>query len=51
MREVVFLIQTADRKGLLAEISGFFYSSGFNILQCRQYSDVRTERYFMGKEV
>ena len=47
MREVVFLIQTADRKGLLAEISGFFYSSGFNILQCRQYSDVRTERYFM----
>ena len=47
MRQVVFLIQTADRKGLLAEISSFFYNSGFNILQCRQFSDVRTERYFM----
>ena len=47
MRQVVFLIQTADRKGLLAEISSFFYNSGFNILQCRQFSDVRAERYFM----
>ena len=47
MRQVVFLIQTADRKGLLAEISSFFYNSGFNILQCRQFSDVRAKRYFM----
>lgn len=47
MGEVVFLIQTADRKGLLAGITGFFFSRGFNILQCSQYSDVRTERYFM----
>ncbi len=47
MREVIFLIQTEDRKGLLSEISSFFYNSGFNILQCRQYSDVRSGRYFM----
>lgn len=47
MREVVFLIQAADRKGLLAEISNFFYGSGFNILNCRQFSDVRAGRYFM----
>ena len=47
MREVVFLIQAEDRKGLLAEISNFFYNSGFNILQCRQFSDVRAGRYFM----
>ncbi|MDR0933043.1 MAG: formyltetrahydrofolate deformylase [Victivallales bacterium] len=47
MREVVFLIQAADRKGLLAEISSFFYNSGFNILQCRQFSDIRAGRYFM----
>ena len=47
MRQVVFLIQTADRKGLLAEISSFFYNSGFNILQCRQFSDIRAGRYFM----
>ena len=41
MRQAVFLIQTADRKGLLAEITGFFYSRQFNILLCRQYTDVR----------
>ncbi len=47
MRQAVFLIQTEDRKGLLAQISGFFYSRNFNILQCQQYSDMREGRYFM----
>ncbi|HJH02475.1 MAG TPA: formyltetrahydrofolate deformylase [Victivallis vadensis] len=47
MRQAVFLIQTADRKGLLAEITGFFYSRQFNILLCRQYTDVRENMYFM----
>ncbi len=47
MRQAVFLIQTSDRKGLLAEISNFFYSRGYNILQCRQYTDVRENKYFM----
>lgn len=51
MRQVVFLIQTADRKGLLAEISSFFYNNGFNILQCRQFSDIRAGRYFMRIEL
>ena len=47
MREAILLIQTADRKGLLAAISTFFSSRSFNILQCRQYTDVRDGRYFM----
>ena len=47
MRQAVFLIQTADRKGLLAEITGFFYSRQSNILLCRQYTDVRENMYFM----
>lgn len=47
MREATILIQTADRKGLLSEISTFFYSKSFNILQCRQYTDLREGRYFM----
>ncbi len=47
MRQAVFLIQTADRKGLLAEITGFFYTRQFNILLCRQYTDVRENMYFM----
>ena len=47
MRKAIFLIQTCDRKGLLAEISTFFYSHGYNILLCRQYTDVRENKYFM----
>ena len=47
MRKAVFLIQTRDRKGLLAEISAFFYSHNYNILLCRQYTDVREDKYFM----
>ena len=47
MRKAIFLIQTHDRKGLLAEISTFFYSHGYNILLCRQYTDVRENMYFM----
>ncbi|PIU32382.1 MAG: formyltetrahydrofolate deformylase, partial [Syntrophobacteraceae bacterium CG07_land_8_20_14_0_80_61_8] len=47
MREAIFLIQCTDRKGLLAEISAFFYGKSFNILQCRQYTDIQENRYFM----
>ena len=47
MREAVFLIRTADRKGLLARISGFFYSRQLNVLECRQYSDMVERTYFM----
>ncbi len=47
MKEATFLIQTADRKGLLAEITSFFFARSFNILQCRQYTDLRVSRYFM----
>jgi len=47
MREAIFLIQCTDRKGLLAEISAFFYGKSFNILQCRQYTDIEENRYFM----
>ena len=47
MRQAIILVRTGDRKGLLAEISGFFYGEGFNVLQCRQYTDVREGAYFM----
>ncbi len=47
MRQAIFLIRSNDRKGLLAEITGFFYSHDLNILQCRQYTDLRESRYFM----
>ncbi|NOY75093.1 MAG: formyltetrahydrofolate deformylase [Kiritimatiellaeota bacterium] len=47
MREIIFLVQRADAKGLLADIAGFFYDRGFNILDCRQHTDSYAGRYFM----
>ena len=47
MRQVIFLIRCDDRKGLLAAITGFFASRDLNILECRQYTDVIENNYFM----
>ena len=47
MRQAIFLISTADRKGILAETTTFFYQRSLNILECRQYTDVRESAYYM----
>jgi formyltetrahydrofolate deformylase len=47
IRNAVFLIRTADRKGLVAQITGFFASRDLNILECRQYTDVLEQTYYM----
>ena len=46
-QSAVFLISAADRKGLLAETTMFFYQRSFNILHCRQYTDAVENSYFM----
>lgn len=46
MKEIIFLIKCPDQKGLLAGISSFFYDNGFNILECRQYTDTINSLYF-----
>lgn len=51
MRKIVFLIQRSDSKGLLANITAFFYDRGFNILDCRQHTDSYAGRYFMRIEL
>lgn len=53
MYEMIFLIQRADAKELLADITGFFYERGFNILDCRHHTDSYAGRYFMkiGSEI
>jgi formyltetrahydrofolate deformylase len=51
MQKIIFLIQCNDRKGLLASISHYFYSRGFNILHCQQHSDTRAKRYYMRVEL
>lgn len=47
MKKAVFLIKCSDRKGLLAEISTFFYSRTLNIIHCQQYTDSCENLYFM----
>jgi len=47
MKQAIFLIQCQDRKGLLSEITTFFYSQCFNILHCQQYTDIFENKYFM----
>ncbi len=51
MNKIIFLIQCSDRKGLLAKISDYFYSQGYNILHCQQHSDTRAQRYYMRIEL
>ncbi|MCQ2378200.1 MAG: formyltetrahydrofolate deformylase [Victivallaceae bacterium] len=47
MKQAVFLIRTDDRQGLLAAISNFFTGHKYNIIGCRQYTDLHEGRYFM----
>ena len=44
---VTFLIKCDDKKGLVAEITSFFYGLGFNILSCQQYVNGLENKYFM----
>ncbi len=44
---LTFLIQCPDRKGLVAQISTFFFERGFNVLDCQQHTDPRSRRFFM----
>jgi formyltetrahydrofolate deformylase len=47
MESIVFLIQCPDQKGLVSQISTFFYRKGFNILNCQEHVDVSQDQYFM----
>lgn len=47
MDSIVFLVQCPDQKGLVSQISTFFYDRGFNILNCQEHVDVNQNQYFM----
>ena len=47
MTSIVFLIQCADQKSLVAGITSFFAERDYNILHCQQYTDVQDAQYFM----
>ncbi len=51
MDKIIFLIQCEDKKGLLATISQYFYTRGYNILHCQQHSDTEAKRYYMRLEL
>ena len=44
---VTFLIKCPDQKGLVAQITNFFYEKGFNIVSCQQYVNAIENTYFM----
>jgi formyltetrahydrofolate deformylase len=44
---VTFLIKCPDQKGLVANITNFFFEKGFNILSCQQYVNSIEDTYFM----
>ncbi len=47
MKSITFLIKCSDSKGLLSNITSFFYKNGFNILNCQQHTDLHIDKYFM----
>ncbi len=47
MDSIIFLIQCPDQKGLVSNISNFFYERGFNVLDCQEHVDVLENQYFM----
>ncbi len=47
MNQAIFLIDTHDRPGLVAAITGFFARHQLNIRECRQYSDLYESKYYM----
>ena len=46
-RKIIFLIQCADSKGIIARVTSFFYQEEFNILTCQQFTDAVQDTYFM----
>lgn len=51
MESIVFLIQCPDQKGLVSQVSTFFYRKGFNILNCQEHVDISQNHYFMRIEL
>ena len=44
---IVFLIQSPDQTGLVSGVSSFFYERNFNIVDCQQFVDVYSKKFFM----
>ncbi len=47
MDSIIFLIQCPDQKGLVSQISAFFFRRGFNILECQEHVGLLRHQYFM----
>jgi len=47
MEHIIFQIQCPDQKGLVSQISTFFYQRGLNVLECKEHVDIFQNQYFM----
>lgn len=46
-QKITVLIKCEDQKGLVAQITNFFFNHGFNILSCQQHVNKLENKYFM----
>lgn len=46
-QNITVLIKCEDQKGLVANITNFFFNEGFNILSCQQHVNKMENKYFM----
>lgn len=46
----IFLFSCPDRRGIVADVSGFIFDSGGNILDSSQHNDTETDTFFMRVE-
>jgi formyltetrahydrofolate deformylase len=49
--KIIILIQSPDKRGILAKVSSWFYDRNFNVLHCQQHTDDNEQVFFMRLEL
>ena len=50
-KKIIILIQSADKRGILAKVTSWFYDQGYNVLHCQQHTDDNEHVFFMRLEL
>ncbi|MFA7117972.1 MAG: formyltetrahydrofolate deformylase [Sphaerochaetaceae bacterium] len=50
-KRIIILIQSPDKRGILAKVTSWFYEQGFNVLHCQQHTDNNEQIFFMRLEL
>jgi len=49
--KIIILIQSPDKRGILAKVTSWFYERNFNVLHCQQHTDDNENVFFMRLEL